>query len=205
MAQPAGVNKRTMQELRKIAQVPVLSHKQWGAAFEGVYLTRREIRPAHQPADTVVQHITVTLDHGPLRGDFIEDMQTIERIGWERFQTGISYNWVVDMETGWIGQGAYLDASGSHTLNDKGVHGYSYNQNRMARAIAVMGMPDTTLTKLAEESIVDILVAMWRSGAITYRPDYVPHSMFAYKDCPCDATRDRMPNIYQKFEKRTGR
>jgi hypothetical protein len=205
MSQPEGVNKRTMSELRKIASVPVFSHKQWGAHYEGVYLTRREIRPAHQPADTVVQHITVTLDHGPLRGDFIDDMQTIERIGWERFKTGISYNWVVDMTTGQIGQGAYLDAQGAHTLNDKGLHGFSYNQNRMARAIAVMGMPETKLSKLAEESIVDILVAMQRSGAITEKPDYMPHSAFAAKDCPCDATRDRMPAIYRKFQRRIHR
>lgn len=205
MSQPPGVNKRVMQELRKVASVPVYSHKQWEAEHEGVYLTRRETRPAHQPADTVVQHITVTLDHGPLRRNFIEDMKTIERIGWERFKTGISYNWVVDMRTGEIGQGQYLDAAGSHTLNDKGVHGYSFNQNEMARAIAVMGMENSKLSVAAEESIVDILVSMWRAGAITYRPDYVPHSLFAYKDCPCDSTRDRMPAIYRKFEKRTGR
>lgn len=205
MGQPEGVNKRVMQELRAVASVPVLSHKQWEAEYEGVYLTRRETRPAHQPADTVVQHITVTLDHGPLVGDFIEDMKTIERIGYERFKTGISYNWVVDMTTGQIGQGAYLDAQGAHTLNDKGVHGYSYNQNEWARAIAVMGMPETKLSKLAKESIADILVAMWRVGAITHRPDYVPHSMFAAKDCPCDATREAMPEIYRRFEKRTGR
>lgn len=205
MSQPEGINKRVMEELRKRASVPVYSHKQWEAEYEGVYLTRRETRPAHTPADTVVQHITVTLDHGPLRKNFVEDMKTIERIGWERFNTGISYNWVVDMTTGEIGQGQYLDAAGSHTINDKGVAGYSYNQNEMARAIAVMGMPETKLSKLAEESIVDILVSMWKVGAITYRPDYVPHSLFAYKDCPCDSTRDRMPRIYEKFEKRTGR
>lgn len=205
MSQPEGINKRVMQELRRVASVPVFSHKQWEAEYEGIYLTRREIRPAISPADTVVQHITATLDHGPLRGDFVEDMRTLERIGYERFKTGISYNWVVDMTTGEIGQGAYLDAQGSHTLNDKGIHGYSFNQNERARAIAVMGMPKDKLSKKAEESIVDILVAMWRVGAITYRPDYVPHSLFAYKDCPCDSTRDRMPAIYRKFERRTSR
>lgn len=205
MSQPEGINKRVMQELRRVASVPVFSHKQWEAEYEGIYLTRREIRPAISPADTVVQHITATLDHGPLRGDFVEDMRTLERIGYERFKTGISYNWVVDMTTGEIGQGAYLDAQGSHTLNDKGIHGYSFNQNERARAIAVMGMPKDKLSKKAEESIVDILVAMWRVGAITYRPDYVPHSLFAYKDCPCDATRNRMPAIYRKFERRTSR
>ena len=204
MSQPEGVNKRVMNELRRVASVPVFSHKQWESVHEGLYLTRREIRPAIIPADTVVQHITVTLDHGPLSGDFIQDMLTLERIGWERFKTGISYNWVVDMETGSIGQGAYLDAQGSHTINNKGVAGFSYNQNEMARAIAVLGMPKTPLSKLAEESIVDILVAMHRGGAITAEPDYLPHSTFAYKDCPCDITRDRMDNIYSKFQRRIG-
>jgi hypothetical protein len=203
MSQPEGVNKRVMTELRKVASVPVLSHKQWGAKYEGVYLTRREIRPAHTPADTVVQHITVTLDHGPLKGDFIQDVQTVERIGWERFQTGISYNWVIDMETGMIAQGAYLDAQGSHTINDKGVAGFDRNQNRMARAIAMLGMPKTKLSKLAVESAADILTAMYRGGAITRTPDYLPHSHFAYKDCPCDPTRLKMDEIYRRFQNRT--
>jgi hypothetical protein len=200
MSQPAGVNRQVMRELRKLTKKRVLSHKQWDAELEGVYLTRREIRPAHQPADTVVQHITVTKPSG----DFAADVRTLERIGWERFRTGISYNWVVDMSDGTIGQGAYLDAQGAHTINDKGVHGYSYNQNEMARAIAVIGMPTTKLSWHAEESIVDILVAMWRVGAITSHPDYVPHSMFAYKDCPCEPTRTMMPAIYRKFQKRIG-
>ena len=203
MSQPEGINKRVMAELRSIASVPVLSHKQWDAQYQGVYLTRRETRHAISPADTVVQHITVTLDHGPLKGDFIEDVQTVERIGYERFQTGISYNWVVDMGTGMIAQGQFLDAAGSHTVNTLGKEGFSYNQNRMARAIAVLGMEKTKLSKAAEESIVDILVAMERVGAITHRPDYLPHNFFAAKGCPCPNTQDRMPAIYRKFEKRT--
>lgn len=200
MSQPEGINRMVMRELRKIANVPVYSHKQWESRLEGVYLTRREIRPAHQPADTVVQHITVTKPSG----DFAQDMRLLEDIGWDRFKTGISYNWAVDMSDGTIGQGAYLDAQGSHTINDKGVHGYSYNQNEMARAIAVIGMPTTKLSWYAEESIVDILVAMWRVGAITSTPDYKPHSFFAYKDCPCEPTRTMMPSIYRRFQKRIG-
>jgi hypothetical protein len=202
MSQPEGLNKNVMAELRRISNARVLSHKQWDAQYQGVYLTRRETRHAISPADTVVQHITVTLDHGPLTGDFIKDVQTVERIGWDRFRTGISYNWVVDMGTGDIAQGQFLDAAGSHTVNDKGVDGYSYNQNRYARAIAVLGMPERKLSKRAEESIVDILVAMQRVGGITREPDYVPHSLFAAKDCPCDPTRDRMHAIYRKFQKR---
>ena len=50
MSQPEGVNRRVMRELREIASVPVLSHKQWDAQYRGVYLTRRETRVAVSPA-----------------------------------------------------------------------------------------------------------------------------------------------------------
>ena len=37
--------------------------------------------------------------------------------------------------------------------------------------------------------------AMVAQGAITEGFDYVPHSMFAFKDCPCEPTRRAMPAI----------
>lgn len=173
----------------------VLNHKQWGSEHRDVYAYRREHKPAQQPADTVVQHITVTLDHGELTGDFKTDVQTVERIGMERFGSGVSYNWVVDMETGMIAVGQPLDAKGTHTINDKKVPGYTYDQNLVARAIAVLGMPDDKLSDKAERAIAHLLAAMIDEGAVTKGFDYVPHSLFAFKDCPCDATRDRMTAI----------
>lgn len=171
--------------------VKVYTRKQWGSTEGDVYAWRRANKPAHQPADTVVQHITVTQPSG----DFKADCRTIERIGMERFGSGVSYNWLVDMTTGAVAVGQPLDAKGTHTINDKDVDGYSYDQNLVARAIAVVGMPDTDLSVRAGEAIAHLLAAMMDEGAVTRGHDYVPHSLFAYKDCPCDSTRDQMPAI----------
>lgn len=188
------ITSRVVRNARRRGVV-VLNHKQWGSAHRALYAWRRFYKPAKQPADTVVQHITVTLDHGPLTGDFKADARTVERIGYERFGSGMSYNWLVDMETGMVAVGQPLDAKGTHTVNDKDVDGYSYDQNLVARAIAVLGVEDSKLSRKAERSIALLLAAMMDEGAVTRDPDYVPHSLFAWKDCPCDATRDRMPSI----------
>lgn len=170
----------------------VRDRHQWGTQRPATYEARRSSRPAKIPADTVFQHITVTLDTGPLTGDFDRDVRTVERIGYERFQSGVSYNFLVDMTTGMIAVGQPLDAKGTHTVNDKGVSGFSYDQNYWARAIAVLGMENSKLSDDAAEAIAGILAAMMDEGVITKTFDYVPHSHVAYKDCPCDSTRGRM-------------
>lgn len=195
-----SITSKVVQNLRDKG-VKVYTRKQWDARYEDLYQWRREHRPAHQPADTVFQHITVTIDSGGSTGDFKADMRRLEAIGYKRFGTGISYNWVVDLETGEVGVGMPLDAKGAHTVNEKGVHGYSYDQNYMARAIAGLGMPDTPVSKAARRSIQKILIAMAQEGAITWEPDYVPHSLVAAKDCPCDNLRFLMPEIYKQFQK----
>ena len=185
------VNRRVARNLRNRGVV-VLSRRKWGSKHRALYVWRRINKPARQPADTVVQHITVT---DPTDGTFAQRVRLVEKIGYDRFGSGISYNWVVDMETGFVAVGMPLDAKGTHTVNDKGVAGYSHDQNLVARAIAVLGMPGTPLSKRAEKSIAAILAAMVEEGAITRGFDYDPHSKFAWKDCPCPNTRDRMPAI----------
>jgi len=193
----------TTRVVRRAQQrgVTVLTRRQWGSRHPAVYAWRRRFKRAKQPADTVVQHITVTFDSGRLVGDFKTDMRTIERIGYERFRSGFSYNFAVDMTTGMVGIGMPLDAKGTHTVNDKNVRGYSHDQNYAARAIAVLGMPGNQLSDKAAESIAQLLAAMVEQGAITEGFDYVPHSMFAWKDCPCDPTRDRMPEIRRRVRR----
>lgn len=177
----------------------VLTRDQWGAVHEDVYAWRRENKPhallPGRPVDTMWQHITVTLDHGPLTGDFKADVRTIERIGYDRFRSGISYTWVVDMRTGMIAQGMPLDAKGTHTVNAKGIAGFSYDQNAVALSIAVLGMPSDRLSSVAENAIAQLLAAHIDAGVLTRTFDYVPHSLVAAKDCPCDATRNRMDEI----------
>ena len=173
----------------------VIQRNQWGTVHEDIYQWRRQHKP-HQllpgkPVDTVWQHITVTVPSG----DFREDCRVIERIGFERFGTGCSYNFMVDMTTGHIGVGQPLDAKGAHTVNDKHIDGYSYDQNAVAIGIAVIGMPDTHLSAAATVAIATLIAACMDVGAVTPDPDYVPHSLVAAKDCPCDSTRDAMPRI----------
>lgn len=195
------LQQRVVRNLRKRG-VKVQTRKQWGSKYPGVYRTRLITRRVtRRKADTVVQHITVTFDSGKLVGDFREDMRTIERIGFERFGSGFSYNFGVDMKTGMVGVGMPLLAKGTHTVNDKRVSGFSYDQNAVARAIAVIGMPNDPLSDEAKESIAQLLAALMDERAVTLDPDYLPHSFFAYKDCPCDATRLSMTTIMKRAKK----
>ncbi len=186
----ATITQRVVKNARRRGVI-VLSRRQWGSRLPHVYAWRRIFRKAQQPADTVVQHITVTNPSG----DFKADARTVEAIGQSRFGSGVSYNWLVDMKTGHVAVGQPLDAKGTHTLNDKNIAGYSHDQNLVARAIAVVGQPATKLSPAAELAIARLIAAMIDEGAVTRGFDYDPHSKFAFKDCPCDATRNRMDEI----------
>jgi len=184
--------------------VKVLTRRQWGSKYAATYRARRKLTKAGQwpgfilVVDTVAQHITVTFDSGELTGDFKIDMQTIERIGQQRFNSGVSYNFVIDMKTGMVGVGQPLDSKGTHTVNDFGKKGYSHDQNLKARAIAFMGMPGDKVYPAAEKALVNLLVAMWECGYITKDFDYQPHSFFTAKDCPTSAVREIMPRVREK-------
>lgn len=170
--------------------VVVLTQKQWGSAHPGTYNKRLETHPVSvRKADTLWQHITVTFNIGNLIGDFKKDMQTLERIGDERFGTGVSYNVCADPITGMIGLGANLLARGAHTINDKGVKGFSKNQNYVARAAAWIGMPGFKTTRRARRQLAKFIAAMIEEEALTPEHDYEPHSLVAWKDCPTDEGR----------------
>lgn len=206
----ANLTTTAVRKIRRRGTV-VLSRKQWGSKEAATYRARRQLtRRGHwkgfvMKADTVVFHITVTFDTGKLLGDFKRDMQTVERIGKERFNSGFSYNFGIDMATGMAGVGQPLDSKGTHTINDKMNEGYSFDQNLKARAVAFVGMPGTPLSEEAVETAIDILVGMWEAGAITAGFDLKPHSFFTEKDCPTDAVRERMPEIERRAKVRIRR
>ena len=189
----------------------ILTHDQWGSKEKATYATRRKLtREGKWPGfktkvDTVVFHITVTFDSGVLTGDFKKDCQTVERIGKQRFNSGVSYNVLIDMHTGMAAVGQPMDSKGTHTVNDKGIENFSKDQNLVARAIAFVGMPGDRLSFAAIETAVDILMAMWESGHITDDPDILPHSFFAAKDCPTEAVRKCIPVIQRRFRARVAR
>lgn len=171
--------------------------KQWGSKLRAKYQMRR-IDHKHfllpkKPVDTLVQHITVTHD----TGDFNADMRVLENIGQERFGSGISYNIVVSMKSGKVGLGQAFDAKGTHTVNKKHIPSFSYDQNGVALGIALLGMPGDQVSNAAKRSVAKIIAALIDEKALTRTFDYVPHSLFAAKDCPTDAVREVMPEIYR--------
>lgn len=171
--------------------------KQWGSKLRTKYQKRR-IDHRHfllpkRPVDTLVQHITVTHD----TGDFNADMRVLEGIGESRFQSGISYNIVVSMSTGKVGLGQAFDAKGTHTVNRKNVPGFSYDQNGVSLGIAMLGMPGDVVSEAAKRSVAKVISALIDEKVLTRTFDYVPHSLFAAKDCPTDAVREAMVEIYQ--------
>lgn len=195
----------------------VLTRGEWGSRPDGrpwplapdvsdVYQNRREKKPharlPMRPVGTVWQHISVTEDSGDLTGDFRQDMQTVERIGFQRFGSGFSYNIAVDMTTGMVGIGQPLDAKGTHTVMRVDREGFTHDQNAVALAIVVIGGCDDKLSAKAERSIVLVLVALVRAGLLTPHFDYKPHN-FADpgKACPCPTTHNRMDEIYMAVQK----
>lgn len=188
------ITQRVVRNARRRG-VTIYTHRQWGALCIPVYALRRKVKRhsllPKKPADTLWQHITVTTPSG----NFKADARTVEKIGWSRFKTGSSYNFLVDMKTGEVAVGMPLDAKGAHTQNDKNIPGYSKDQNAVSLAIAVIGQPSTPLTYEAKLAMARLIAALIEEGALTYEHDYNPHSLVAYKDCPCDSTRDEMSDI----------
>ena len=177
--------------------VTLYNRKQWGSVQRSLYLKRILVKPVDRAtADTCVFHITVTHDVDDVK----VAMLVLEEIGMDRFQSGVSYNWAISMRTGEVGVGQPLLAKGTHTVNLKAVPGYSYDQNAVARAIAFIGMPGDKLSPKAKESAAHVLAAMMDEKALTRAPDLVPHSLFAAKDCPTDAVRMFMPDIYRRAQ-----
>lgn len=202
MANKRSITTRWARRARLYYRVRVLGHAAWGARYRSVYAWRRQHKP-HQllpgrPVDTLWQHVTVTFDSGTFIGDFREDCRTVERIGFERFGSGVSYNVLVDMSRGWLAVGMPFDAKGTHTVMEKPHPGYSYDQNYVALAFAVIGVCGDMLSARAREAMARGIAALMDVGALTSKPDYQPHSFAAYKDCPCDETRDAMATILDR-------
>jgi hypothetical protein len=194
----ASTQKAFIRRLRKVYGVNVRTRAQWGTKHRATYWQRLVTRPAKVPVDTIVEHITVTFDDGKFTGNFDADCREVERIGWERFGSGVSYNFLVDQKTGMVGIGQDLRAKGTHTVNDKNKHGYSHDQNKVARAIAWIGVPGNQLSEVAVTTHVKIIACLMDTGHCTADPDYLPHSFFAAKDCPTDTARNKLPAILRR-------
>jgi N-acetylmuramoyl-L-alanine amidase len=193
----ATSQRKFVRRLRRVYGVKVLTRRQWGTEHPLLYGLRVITHPAKVPSDTLVQHITVTFDSGKLTGDMVKDMQTLERIGYSRFRSGISYNGAVDRE-GALGIGQNLRAKGTHTVNHKRVPNYSYDQNYWARAIAWIGVEGDRPTEACVETTAKFFACLMDCGHLTEDPDYDPHAKFTAKSCPTPAMISRMPEIRRR-------
>jgi hypothetical protein len=122
-------------------------------------------------------------------------MLELERIGYERFQSGISYNWAIDMQTGMIGEGMPLLARGTHTVNDKNVAGFPNQLNEYGHAIVAIGMPGNHVSNKFVLSFAAIMAAEQELAYMETNAPIYPHSKFANKDCPTEAVRSKIPLI----------
>lgn len=167
----------------------VRTRKQWGTQHADVYAYRLRTKPVDFPVSFMFAHITVTSANGD------KGARLVEQIGMERFGSGCSYNWMVDHQTHAIYEGQPLAAKGTHTINDKNVSGFPYNLNYAGHAVAFMAMPGDRFCHKCVELFAAIQAAERLEDIARDSVKFYPHSMFAWKDCPTDAVRNRLDDI----------
>lgn len=208
MARRKNLQKRVIENARDRGVV-VVRRWQWGSIYN--YYLRYKLRPHHKlpdkAVDTVWAHVTVTQDTGRTMKTFRADVRTVERIGISRFFSGVSYNWLIDAQQGWVAEGQPLRNKGTHTVNDKDAdtpngEPLSYDQNVVSIAFAIIGMPGMYLSEKAGEALIELLAAHIEEGAVTRSFDLLPHSLVAWKDCPTQAVRDVLPSVRRKAIRR---
>ena len=195
------ITTRVVRAARK-RNLKVYTRNQWGCPNLAIYAYRRKFRRHSilpgEPVDTLWCHITVTR-----RNDIKSDMRELHSIGMDRFGSGVSYNFGIDMVTGEIGLGQSLDAAGTHTLNDKNIPGYSYNQNYVSLAIAFIGVPGNKPSEVAVDAAAKLIASLIDCGALTRGHDFNPHRLVAAKDCPTDPVVAVMPVTHKQAMKLT--
>lgn len=188
-----SITSRVIRNARRRG-VKIYGRRAWRCPNKGVYAWRRVFRKHKRvKSDTLWQHMSVTHVE-PIR----KAMRTLHRIGMERFGSGVSYNFAIHPHTGQVGLGQSLDAAGTHTLNDKGLHNFSFNQNYVAHAFCLIGMPGERAKIAAVEAMGKLMAAMYEEGALTIDPDYEPHNLVAWKSCP-DSFQPVMDDVWKVF------
>lgn len=198
----ATITQKALRRMRKRYGLKVYGRTEWtkDPRALALYALRRKTRPhgrlPNNPVDTLWAHISVTfLESNGRKKSMPEIARDIHSIGMQRFGSGTSYNLLLHPFTGEVSLGQAFDAAGAHTLNDKGIRGYSFNQNYVSLAVCTVGMPGIELSKDAVYSFAAIYASLQDVGAMTPAPDFNPHSLVAAKDCPTDGVRDRMQDI----------
>jgi len=175
----------------------VKTHEEWGSKQRAVYAARLRDKPIDIPVPYGFLHITVTESDEP--GVF--EMQDVEAIGMSRFGSGVSYNWVLDHRDHTIYQGQFLEAKGTHTVNEKNVEGFPFNLNYFGHAVAILGNVDTPVCNKCVECIAAIFAAEQLQNVMQVGAPILPHRKFANKACPGDIAMEHLDDIQRRTDR----
>lgn len=163
----------------------------WGARYGDGYAV------APVPAPHLILHhsATATLPAGAPQDAEEAQMRLLERIGEERFGSGMSYTFAV-FPSGRVYQGVSIGRASAHTL------GHNYD----ARAIVMVGNYDTAHpSALMLDSIADLTIHGHAAG--WWRPNQIEggHRDFerpGYTECPGDAGEASIRTINARISER---
>jgi hypothetical protein len=153
------------------------TREQWGATHN--YAARPAVTI---PTRYLFWHIAVIADPNDLVGTERERMRALERIGNQRFKSGISYGWAV-FDTGRQYEGARLDRKGTHTVNDKELAGYPSNLNYYGISCVLPQVEADEVTDAQLDGTARFGAAT-RRARLTTATEWYPHQKFANKACP---------------------
>jgi hypothetical protein len=171
----------------------IASRRAWGSRYN--YSSPRTV---YLPTRYLFLHIAVVRDRDDRVSTEHAVCRTIENIGIQRFpNTGISYNAMV-FDTGRIYDGQPLTRRGAHTLNEFGIRGYPFNLNYYGHAVVMPQMPSDSVTDAQVDAVARWGAAVVRAG-YSRATRFLPHRMFAPKDCPGDRAVARLDDFNRRL------
>lgn len=185
--------KRIIRELRE-AGFTVLSRQEWGSRHRSLYQWRRIYRHFPGRAKCFFAHVTAT----DRTDDFAADVRRVEHLGYERFRTGISYNYAVDQRSGAIAIGMPHDAAGAHAYNDKGIDGFPDRLSYFGHDIAWIGNVGDRPSQDCKDAFSAIIAAEKKHGAARVGAAINPHSKVAWEECPLTVMTNALPAILDR-------
>lgn len=171
-------------------------------------LDYRSDRACDFRAKRLFLHIALVDDPSDLQGPEDEVMRTLERIGQQRFGTGISYN-AAAFDSGRLVEGQPLTRRGAHTVNtfrrhECPDHGGSlvapstssgFNNNITDRALVLPQQLDDRVTDEQLDAAARWGAALRRSGLAERNARWHGHRCVTAKGCPGEAAYQRIPEL----------
>lgn len=182
------------RQLLQDAGLEIVYREEWGAVED--YTSDRAL---NEVADMFFLHIALVNDPSDLQGDEFQVARNVERIGQQRFGSGMSYN-ALAFNTGLLVEGQPLTRRGAHTVNTYErdyclTHGGSmvgprtstgYNLNVNARALCLPQMVDDPVTPEQIDSAARWAAAQIISGLAKKSAKWHGHRCVTAKGCPGD-------------------